>query len=492
MKTPILSNEAVHQTSGRFAAVCFGAFMLAAIPSALAQNLWQNPDLINGGDWHAATNWSAGSIPTSSTVTHINNGGLAIINANAATRELTIGDTAAGNRLEILVGTLNTRGVAIGLSTGSSGSVRLAAGAEWDTDGAGSYSALTVGTDGSGTLLIESGATLHSGRSRIAVNAGSTGEATVRGTWIWEHNQTVGLGAGAGVLNLGSGGKVSLTGATQVVSLGANSMLNIGGKTTAEAAGRLNAGSVNGGGTLNFNHTDVDYIFETETNTPIVIAGAAKVNQVSGTTTLTASNTYTGATSITGGALLVNGSLATNSAVTVSVAGTLGGIGSVGNVTVNGTLAPGSHGVGTLSTRDVSLASTATLSIELGVQAGNPVSDMVRVTGTFSLASGSNLQLSLGSGLDTPSLGNMFFLVDNGGVDAISGVFSKLNGVDTVLNEGSSFFWDSQQYQITYLADFGTSSFTGGNDLALMVVPEPSSLLLFSLSITALCFRRRR
>lgn len=490
MKTTVLSTT-FQNTSGKFlAALCVTLF--AAVPLAFGQTTWQNPDLVNGGDWVTPGNWTSG-VPTGSTVTLIDNSGLAIINGGtAATRELTVGSTTTGNRLEILGADFTTRGVTLGGGDGSSGSVRLAAGTNWTTDGGGSFSAFLLGSAGSGSLLIESGATLHSGRTRIAIGAG-TGEATVRGTWIWESNQSVGLSTSNATLNLGAGGLVSLTGPTQAVSLVGT--LNIGGKTTAESAGRLNAASLVGAGSaanLNFNHTDTNYVFETETNTAIAIEGTTKVNQISGTTLLTGANTSTGATSILGGSLLVNGSLSASSAVSVSAAGTLGGVGSVGNVVVDGTLAPGSNGLGTLSTGNIDLTSTGTLHIELGMQTGNPVSDLVAVTGTFSLDTEANLQLALGSGLDTPSAGSLFFLVNNDGTDAINGVFGQLNGVATVLDEGSSFFWNSQEFQITYLADFGSGTFAGGNDIALMAIPEPSSFILLGLGVSGLFLRRRR
>ena len=69
-----------------------------------------------------------------------------------------------------------------------------------------------------------------------------------------------------------------------------------------------------------------------------------------GSLILTGTNLYTGTTTVNGGSLLVQGNLAATSSVTVSN-GILGGTGTVGgSITVNGTLAPGTNGVGTLST----------------------------------------------------------------------------------------------------------------------------------------------
>lgn len=79
----------------------------------------------------------------------------------------------------------------------------------------------------------------------------------------------------------------------------------------------------------------------------------------------------------------------------------------------------------------------------------------------------------------------MFFILVNNDSDAINGIF-------TGLAEGSTFVDSmSNQYQITYTADYGSTSFTGGNDVALMVIPEPSVALLGALGCLALLRRRR-
>lgn len=85
----------------------------------------------------------------------------------------------------------------------------------------------------------------------------------------------------------------------------------------------------------------------------------------------------------------------------------------------------------------------------------------------------------------TPVNGDLFFILNNDGKEAITGTF---NG----LAEGSTFTDNlSSPYQITYGADFGNLSFTVGNDVALMAIPEPCTALLGCLSLVALLRRRR-
>lgn len=214
-----------------------------------------------------------------------------------------------------------------------------------------------------------------------------------------------------------------------------------------------------------------------------------------GTLSVTGSNTYTGGTFITAGSLLVNnttGSGTGTGAVYVQATAKLGGGGTIsGAVFVEGSLAPG-NSIGTLSTGALTIANTGSLAVELGRDAGVAVSDQVSVTGSVTLASGADLKLTLYSGLTSPQEGDIFFLVNNDGTDAISGVFSELNGVTTLLTEGSQFFWNSQAWRITYEADFDGGVFTGGNDLAIQAVPEPETWLLVTVAGLVMLFNGRR
>jgi len=219
-----------------------------------------------------------------------------------------------------------------------------------------------------------------------------------------------------------------------------------------------------------------------QTTTEVVISGniSSETGSISkegaGTLVLGGTNTYTGNTTVRAGTLLINGSTASSSAVNVSSGATLGGNGTAaGAVSISGTLAPG-NSIGSLNTGDLTLSSTGILGIELGRSGGTPVSDRTNVTGTVTLVSGANLNLTLYTGLTNPVTNDIFFLVINDGLDAITGQFAKLNGSAQTLSEGSKFNWNGQVWKITYRANFeGTPSFTEGNDLAIQVVPEPAS-----------------
>lgn len=209
----------------------------------------------------------------------------------------------------------------------------------------------------------------------------------------------------------------------------------------------------------------------------------------SGRWVLEGDNTYTGATLVESGTLIVNGSLSSGSAVTVEAGATLGGHGVInGSATIHGTLAAGG-GFTTLSTGQITFSGTSTLDLHYGRTGGTAVNDRVSVTGLVTIDEGANLNFTTEG---SAAYGDLFFLILNDGTDAIQGEFSSFNNVVVSLEEGSLFEWNSQQWQITYQADFESLSFTGGNDLALMAVPEPGTWLLLAAGGAALAYQRRR
>lgn len=214
-----------------------------------------------------------------------------------------------------------------------------------------------------------------------------------------------------------------------------------------------------------------------------------------GTWILSGANTYTGATSVTAGTLLINGSLSASSAVTVASGAAVGGSGTIGGtltVVSGGKVAPG-NSPGILSTGSFSLAGG--LYAELGKAAPRSGQqplvgtdyDQVNVSGTVTL-SGADLNLTILTGIESQDL---YFIVANDGTDAVSGVFASLNGITTNLSQGAIFTSGGQQFVISYTADSAGKTFLGGNDVALMAIPEPSSLLMGAAGLLILAVRAR-
>ncbi|MDP4646533.1 MAG: autotransporter-associated beta strand repeat-containing protein [Akkermansiaceae bacterium] len=200
------------------------------------------------------------------------------------------------------------------------------------------------------------------------------------------------------------------------------------------------------------------------------------------TLTLTGVNSYTGATNVTSGTLIIDGNIVTSTLTTVASGATIGGSGTTGALTIDsgGFHNPGnSPGIMNVN-GNYSLAGTLIAEIE-GNTAGIGGYDQVNVTGDV-VISGSLSAMFTGG---TYTAGDLLFLVTNDGTDAISGAFTGLNQGDVVTNSGG-FDW-----VISYLADSVGNSFTGGNDIALQAVPEPSVALLTCLGVLALLRRRR-
>jgi len=257
---------------------------------------------------------------------------------------------------------------------------------------------LAVGGAGTGSLAISNGATVlgGSGIAQIGASVGGIGTVTVDGSGSSLSNGGgIYVGdAGTGSLSISNGGNVTaFSGLFIAAQAGSVGTLNIGADAASVAAapGTLNAPSIAfgpGAGSITFNHTSANYAFAP------AISGVGTINQVAGTTILTAdSSGFTGATDVTGGRLAVNGSLA-GSAVTVSGSGVLGGTGTVGNTTVNGgTLSPG-NSIGTLTVQgNLAFTSAGHYLVEVSPMAA----DLTNVTGTATLG-GATVNASFATG----------------------------------------------------------------------------------------------
>ena len=120
--------------------------------------------------------------------------------------------------------------------------------------------------------------------------------------------------------------------------------------------------------------------------------------------------------------------------------------------------------------------------LQIEINGANPAShyDQLNVQGGVTLAG--MLDITMGY---TPPNDALFFIVINDLSDAISGTFSN------AAIQGGTYTFDGQQFAISYLGDYGTTSFTGGNDVVLMAVPEPTAALLGGIGVLFLLRRRR-
>jgi len=193
----------------------------------------------------------------------------------------------------------------------------------------------------------------------------------------------------------------------------------------------------------------------------------------------------------TGGTMALNGNLVKTGtgrldvnavgtgpgSVTVS-AGTLGGSGSIaGPVSVaNGaTISPG-NSPGVLSTGNLTLSSGSNYFAEIAGAAPGTGHDQINVTGTVGIT-GSNLDVAVLPGF-TPTLNQMFVIINNDGTDPVTGTF--IDGA-TVTAPGG--------FQFAIIYNGGT-----GNDVVLRTtaIPEPAGLAVLGIGAAGLLARRRR
>ncbi|MDH7794226.1 MULTISPECIES: autotransporter domain-containing protein [unclassified Beijerinckia] len=308
----------------------------------------------------------------------------------ATSADLSIGWNGVGALTIENGGTVSSAFGGLSVNIGAVGTAVVdGAGSTWTNTGN-----LIVGVRGIGILTIANGGVVSNADGILGYDPGATGTVTVEGSnsvWTNSGNLTVGRD-GAGTLTIANRGVVSASGVVLIASqAGSIGTLNIGGAVgaLATAAGTLNAANLVfglGTGAINFNHTDTNYTFAP------AISGVGTINQVAGNTVLTAdSSGFAGATTITGGRLAVNGSLA-NSLVTVSGGGILGGNGIVGGIVANagGIIAPG-NSIGTLNVNgNISQAAGSTYQVEL---TSTGLSDLVKATGTVTIANGATLNV---------------------------------------------------------------------------------------------------
>jgi autotransporter-associated beta strand protein len=362
---------------------------------------------------------------------------------------------------------------------------------------------------GAGTLTLTA-ANTYTGGTTISAGTVSVGNGSITGSIVGDvaNSGTLtfnrsndltygGVISGTGAVSKSGGGTLTLTGASTYT----------GGTTIS--AGTLSLGSANaigtsgtvtfGGGTLQYsasntsdnsarfsNAASQQYSIDTNSEnvtlaSNLTSTGGSFTKIGAGTLTLTGNNSYDGGTTVSEGKLVVNGSISTSTTI-VSSGATLGGSGTVGALTINsgGFVTPGnSPGILTVN-GNYTQAGEYTAEIA-DTNAGSGY-DQINVLGTVDITSGSLVASFSGSYAQN----DLLFILLNDDTDAINGTFAGYA-------QGATFAsYGYMDWQISYTADSGNGTFTGGNDIAIMAIPEPSSCTVAGIGLAMLLGRRSR
>ena len=289
--------------------------------------------LPSSGNWNVDSNWSGGTVPSSSYDAVVDSGRTILVPVSGAARFLYVGNSGTGT-LNVNGGTVTTTVGYLGYNARSNGTANVTSGT-WNNSGS-----LYVGVYGTGTLNIDGGY-VTDGEGYLGSNfgGGHEGTATVTsGTWNNSGSLYVGY-TGTGALNINGGTVIDSSGeirkGTATVTSG-----------TWNNSGSLYVGYLNSTGTLNINGGTVNNI----TSYVGYSQGSNGSATVTGGTWNNSGTLYVGCYSGTG-ALNVNGGTVTN------VNGSLGNYpGSNGSATVtsgmwnnSGYLRVGDSGTGTLN-----------------------------------------------------------------------------------------------------------------------------------------------
>ena len=439
------------------------------------------------GDWNNALNWSPATVPNgaSDTATFgVSNTTGVFVSAPTEVNGIVFNPGASAYTITTSMsftltisgtGIVNNSGVTqnfVAPISGPSGSFTLSRILFTNSATAGNSTLFTI--HGAAAEAINGGRITFRDNSTAGsatiISNGSSHPAASGGHLHFEGTSSAGnatLIANGGV-NGGQRGSISFSGnssggTARVILLGTGT-LQVGGDMlpgvtigSLEGDGRVGA-FANTGLTVGSNNLSTTFSGFIDGPGPFFSGGLTKIG--TGTLTLSGANLYRGDTIVNAGQLIVDGSVI---APTTVNGGALGGSGNVAAVTVNngGTLSPGTSAGILHVAGNLALNLGATYLVDLNGTAVGTQYDQTDVAGTVTLA---NATLSLRLGF-SPAAGDQFTIINNDGVDAVSGTF-------LALPEGGVLVAGGQLFSISYAGG-------DGNDVVLAaVIPEAQTWML--------------
>ncbi|MCF7784866.1 MAG: autotransporter-associated beta strand repeat-containing protein [Prosthecobacter sp.] len=371
--------------------------------------------------------------------------------------------------------------------------------------------------NGLGTLTL-SGADANTFTGTSSVNAGELDLSKTAGVDAIAGNITIGDGTTGAILKLINSDQIADTSILTFKGSGASAGIfrlnnkneTIGGLSSTSGAGIVE----NESGSASTATLTVNVATGSQTYSGALRNGdgtgtdgtLAFTKSGAGTQVLTGTNTYSGATTVSAGMLQVgsSGSGTTGTgAVTVQDGGTLLGTGFIQGSSFtasSGAIVQAGDGTaqdnyGTLTFKPVSGSGAIDFqsgsTTILGIHPGG-TSDRLNIVGTGTNILLFNGNLTITADAFTPTAPEVFNLLDWSGLSASPTFASRFNftgyltgngdessGLDLPDISGSGYSWD-------------ISSFTTNGTIAIVLVPEPSRLLLLGLALGLMIVRRRR
>ncbi|HEY7089908.1 MAG TPA: hypothetical protein VH518_17560 [Tepidisphaeraceae bacterium] len=301
---------------------------------------------------------------------------------------------------------------------------------------------------------------------------------------------------GTGALSLTNGGAAQFSGDMHIGAYGGRGIVYVGrtdGTDTAPA--QLTANAIIMGAGANSAGAELR----------VGPKGAVALSDRLGTYT-NACNVYLAGGSITAGRLDMNNSTMSWTSGTLTLTGGTASQSNYGNagqtfivpaagtlrgsttfstrLFVNGTVSPGINpdDTGTIATKNLSITNGAIYDDDIDLT--SLTSDLINVTGSVTLSSGSKLNLDLLSIPPSAFTSQTFIIIQNDASDAVIGSFSS------IIN-GQPGFQYSVNYKFSGAAVNGTGT---GNDVAVTItaVPEPGTIAVAGLPAAFLVLRRRK
>ncbi|MGV3532974.1 MAG: beta strand repeat-containing protein [Chthoniobacteraceae bacterium] len=408
----------------------------------------------------------------------------------------------------------------VGENDGSNGTLTINEGGIYRTTASATANMnIGVNTGATGTVLVNGGTFLYAHTTNGLIRVGQNGTGTFRqtsgtteaqGIVLAENSGTATFDLQDGTVNVRSqffmgGAGTGSTGNGTATATQSGGTLNVAGSFVVGLATGHSATYTLSGGTAN--HTGGDLtVGESGTGVMVIGEGATFNNTATG-------SFYVGRNENSDGTLLVNGDLIVaggpegtsnplrvgngNSAEgdNTNGEGVLGGTGTI--TAIKDGIRIGSNGL--LTAGD--LLTVGALDIEANLKfsldgtfyanfaEGN--ADRINLTGTADIT-GALLEgtWTAGGAIGTDS---RYWLLVNDEIDAIIGTFANVN-VGNPQDFTDADGWvtlGGQDFAVNYAADLETNATTGGNDLLLRPVPEPSTAILLG-GMLCMAFGRRR